>query len=218
MVGVKRQAKKKRATATYAKAADLRDTVEKGGKSKGTVVDYAGCLRRADNWLPGQLESLRRDRDIVAQEMAKEHAVLNAPLDVPELPDNAAECFCIPMKCTPYLISMFLISECVTSAEPKGESVLKSIRAAFIWRFELLSVDPIPFSHTNHFFIQLSCSDLAVIRAAIITISSGLMTGLFPKPMSHEVVLSSLPLLNKHVRPLKISLLAAKFPKSMHKL
>jgi hypothetical protein len=149
--GVRQQAKRNRAPPTYAKAADLRNAVKKGGKAQGTVVDYMGCLCRAKNWLPGQLEYLRRDCDIVDQEMAKERAVMNAPLppDIPEFPVNAAECFRIPMRCTPYMISMFLISECVTSVEPKGDLVLKSIPAAFIWQFELLLVDLVLLSLLN---------------------------------------------------------------------
>ena len=129
-----RQRAKNRAGPTYARAADLRDTVNKGGKARGTVIDYMGCLRRAEEWLPSQLELLQQDQKLVEEEIAKECAASNAPLppDVPELPANAEECFRIPMKCTPYMICLFIISECITSAEPKGDSVLKSIRAAII--------------------------------------------------------------------------------------
>ena len=77
-VGAKQKAKN-RATPTYAKAADLCATVRKGGKAQGTIVDYTGCLRRADEWLPGQLALLRRDRDIVVDEIAKSVALPMCP-------------------------------------------------------------------------------------------------------------------------------------------
>lgn len=131
---------KNRGVPSYAKAADLHATVKQGGKAQGTVTDYEGCLRRADEWLPGQLQSLRRDWEIVQDEIQKERSASNAPIPTerPDLPLHAEECFSKPMKCTPYMIALFMISECVTAAEPKGDSVLKSIRAAFIWRFETL--------------------------------------------------------------------------------
>ena len=137
---------KPRAVPSYAKAADLRDTVKKGSKAQGTVQDYEGCLRRAERWLPGQLERLRKDQEFVEAENARERAASNASFTFndPDLPANAEKCFHVPMKCTPYMICLFLISECVSSPEPKGDSVLKSIRAAFIWRFELLYVNPLP--------------------------------------------------------------------------
>lgn len=131
---------KTRGAPSYAKAADLHATVKQGGKAQGTIIDYKGCLRRADEWLPGQLQSLRRDWEIVQDEISKERSTSNAPipLEKPDLPAHAEDCLSRPMKCTPYMISLFMISECVTAPDPKGDSVLKSIRAAFIWRFEAL--------------------------------------------------------------------------------
>jgi hypothetical protein len=159
-VGAKQRAKN-RAIPTYAKAADLCATVKKGGKAQGTIVDYTGCLRRADEWLPGQLALLRQDRDIVVDEIAKECGPSNVPLPpgIPDLPKNAEGCFCIPMKCTPYMICLFLISKCVTLAEPKGDSVLKSIQAAFVWKFELLCVCLCPWSTVLHKNILKSDAD-----------------------------------------------------------
>ena len=63
------------------------------------------------------------------------------------------------MKCTPYMIYLFLISECVALAKPKGDSVLKSIQAAFVWGFELLCVCLCPWSTVLHKNIVKSDAD-----------------------------------------------------------
>ena len=135
-----KQKSRTRAKPSYASVADLRRAINKGSKAQGTIKDYEGCLRRADAWLPGQLVHLQEDQNLVEVESAAECAAsdTSAPFEVPKLPENAKECFRVPMECTPYLISLFLVSECMSSPEPKGDSVLKSIRAAFVWRFELV--------------------------------------------------------------------------------
>jgi hypothetical protein len=130
----------------------LKQGREQHGKAAGTVKNYAAMLAQADAWLPSQLEKL-----IEAQ--AKRGTALQTeglPMELTAGPSgesiptdgSAKDALRTPMECTPHLISLFAWAKCIETRvtsepegpapSPAGASVLKTIHAAFMWRFENL--------------------------------------------------------------------------------
>jgi hypothetical protein len=128
----------------------LKQGQEQHGKATGTVKNYTAMLAQADEWLPGQLEKLieeqaQRREALPAEGLPKELTVCPSGESIPT-DGSAKDAFRTPMECTPHLISLFAWSKCIESGiaseeparAPAGASVLKTIHAAFMWRFEKL--------------------------------------------------------------------------------
>jgi hypothetical protein len=138
---------RRRASSRMVKASTLKDEEQVHALSQGTLKNYRSMLAQADEWLPQQLEALLREQTQLHEE---QQAEITDPALVPSgserIPENgsAKNAFTNPMECTPYLISLFAYSKCVLSNAsdtvsdtlPSGVSVLKTIHAAFIQRFE----------------------------------------------------------------------------------
>lgn len=128
----------------------LKQGQEQHGKAAGTVKNYEAMLTQADEWLPVQLEKLIQDqaRWHETSRMAGSPPELTVCPSGESIPTNgsAKDAFRMPMECTPHLISLFAWSKCIESSTvsegparaPAGASVLKTIHAAFMWRFENL--------------------------------------------------------------------------------
>lgn len=142
--------KKRRVSSNLVDPLALKRGQERHGKAAGTVKAYAAMLAQADEWLPGQLEKLieeqaKQHKALQSEALPKELAVCTSGESIPT-DGSARDAFRSPMECTPHLISLFAWSKCIESGvvseapaqSPAGASVLKTIHAAFLWRFESL--------------------------------------------------------------------------------
>lgn len=143
---------RRRVSSKLVDASVVKQGQEQQGKAAGTVKGYAAILSQADEWLPNQLEKLIEEQ--VQRREALQTKGLPAELtaypsgELIPTDGSAKDALRTPMECTPHLISLFEWSKCaetgVTSegptSSPAGASVLKTIHAAFVWRFEHLWV------------------------------------------------------------------------------
>jgi len=125
----------------------LKQGREQHGKAAGTVKNYAAILAQADAWLPDQLEKLieaqaQRRTALQTQGLPTELTAGPSGESIPT-DGSAKDALRTPMECTPHLISLFAWAKCIETSDgptpsPAGASVLKTIHAAFMWRFENL--------------------------------------------------------------------------------
>lgn len=115
------------------------------GLAQGTLKNYKSTLAQGDAWLLLELQHLMREQ---AQACGGQQAqttgtvLLHSNQCIPE-DSSAKDAFTVPMECT-HLIALFMYSKCVsedttsdsTDSSTTGLSILKTIHAAFMHRFE----------------------------------------------------------------------------------
>jgi hypothetical protein len=132
-------------------ASVLRQGIEEHGMAAGSTKSYNAVLAQADDWLPAEVEKLMneqalRHNTLPAQTEGPPELTADLGRDFIPMDGSAKRAFQEPMECTPHLIALFEWSKCVemsvtlegATKTPAGASVLKTIHAAFLRRFELL--------------------------------------------------------------------------------
>jgi len=128
--------KRKSRKAAAAKAVNLNDVdalIGQFSKASSTNNQYAGVLRKADEWLPEHISQLNQGTMLPSF----------TPSSFEHMPpknifsgEAARFAFREPTECTPQLLAMYLYNECIIRAN--GRSTADQIRAAFLLRFERL--------------------------------------------------------------------------------
>jgi hypothetical protein len=143
--GKNKPARCRRAATRTVSTSVLKEQEQVHGLAQGTLKNYKSTLAQGDAWLLLELQHLMREqaqaRGAQQAQMA-DTALLPSNQCIPE-DGSAKDAFTVPMECTPHLIALFMYSKCVSedttsdsTDSSAGSSVLKTIHAAFMHRFE----------------------------------------------------------------------------------